>query len=144
MSSQAVINPPKATGRPKLQLKEREIANYAKLGASNREIAGMMGCDEGTIRGRFSALLTKARSSRKISLRKLQWAAAKKGNPALLIFLGKNELEQTDKSAVEHTGTDGKPIEVTHKFDDARFAELYQRRTRGNLPSPQEAAADRN
>ncbi len=90
--------------RPKLQLNAKEIENYAKLGATNREIARMLGCDEGTIRGRFSANLNKARADRKITLREAQWKAALAGNPALLIFLGKNELKQTDKKAVEHSG----------------------------------------
>lgn len=83
--------------RPKLEINEREVENYAKLGASNVEIAGMVGCDEGTIRGRFSEILIKARSTRKIKLREMQWKLAEKGNLGMLIWLGKNELGQADK-----------------------------------------------
>ena len=39
----------------------------------------------------------------KLSLRQLQWKNAASGNTALLIFLGKNFLGQTDKSQVDHT-----------------------------------------
>ncbi len=40
----------------------------------------------------------------KLSLRQLQWKNAASGNTALLIFLGKNYLNQTDKSQVDMTG----------------------------------------
>lgn len=83
--------------RQKLNFNEKEIANYARLGCSNREIADMLGCDEGTIRKRFSALLAKARGWRKAKLRELQWKAAEAGNPTMLIWLGKNDLGQSDE-----------------------------------------------
>lgn len=109
--------------RPKLAINEREIENYAKLGATNREIARMMGCDEGTVRGRFSAILDKARALRKISLRQAQWKAAMKGNPAMLIFLGKNELKQSDKQAHEITGKNGGPIRSMTSVDLRNLSE---------------------
>jgi hypothetical protein len=82
--------------RPKLEISPKVVFNYAKLGATNREIAGFFGCDESVIRRRFPAELTKARAARHMTLRKWQFALARKGNATMLIWLGKNELKQSD------------------------------------------------
>jgi hypothetical protein len=87
----------KRVARPRLNIDPKLVENYARLGASNTEIADCFGCDEGTIRKRFSEILAKARATRKRSLRRMQWAAAKKGNVTMLIWLGKNELKQTEQ-----------------------------------------------
>lgn len=102
--------------RHKIEFNENEISNYAKLGASNCEIAHMLGCDEGTIRKRFSELLQKSRASRKIKLRQLQWALAEKGNLGMAIWLGKQELGQVERVETknEHTGADGQALELVH------------------------------
>lgn len=46
----------------------------------------------------------------KMSLRRMQWRAAEKGNPALLIWLGKQLLGQVDKQEIGGPG--GGPIPV--------------------------------
>lgn len=51
------------------------------------------------------------RGEGRISLRRNQFKAADNLNPALLIWLGKQELGQRDK--FEHTGPGGGPIQVT-------------------------------
>jgi hypothetical protein len=90
------------TGRPKFKIDLKLVENYARLGASNREIADMLGCAEATIRANCGAVLAKARAVRRTAIRKFQWDAAKALNPAMLIWLGKNELGQVDK--FEHVG----------------------------------------
>ena len=44
------------------------------------------------------------------SLRRMQYAAAQAGNPTMLIWLGKQHLEQKDQSRQEVTGKDGAPL----------------------------------
>ncbi len=100
-------------GRPQLKIDAKQILNYASLGASNRDIADLLGCDEGTIRKRFSAELTKGRANRKNELRQMQWDAAKSGNVTMLIWLGKNDLGQKDQQDVVHEGAI--KIEVVYK-----------------------------
>lgn len=85
---------------------EVEVARLARDGASNREIAALVGCDEGTIRGRFSATVTKMRAERRIWLRARQNKLADEGNVTMLIWLGKNELEQTDRAAAQPPAED--------------------------------------
>jgi hypothetical protein len=95
--------------RPKLQIDERTVEGFARLGATNREIAGHFNCDETTIAKRFSSILIKARANRKIRLRQLQWQLAEKGNLGMLVWLGKQELGQTEKTEVKDA-TENKTI----------------------------------
>ncbi len=88
---------PKKT-RPLLAIDHEQVTKLAERQWRNREIAAFFNCDEGTIRKRFSASLEKGRDSGKGKLRDLQWKAALNGNTAMLIFLGKQYLDQADKT----------------------------------------------
>jgi hypothetical protein len=98
----------------------------ALSGCSNREISDYFNCDEGTIRKRFSAILTKARAERAWTLRRQQTALAKKRNATMLIWLGKNELSQSDRQTHEHTGKDGGPIEHKHVITPDEVRKSYE------------------
>ncbi len=60
------------------------------------------GCSEATIRQRFFDSVTKGRAERKITLHQRQYEAADGGNIAMLIWLGKQELGQSDKIEQKH------------------------------------------
>ena len=105
----------KKTGRPKREFTEAQIRKMKQLalaGCQNNTIATIMDIPIETLTRRFGKLLTKKRCERKLKLRKQQHAAADKGNPALLIFLGKNYLDQADK--------------VEEKLHVTGIAELYK------------------
>ena len=68
---------------------EQQVMAAAFQGSPDREIAGILGCAESTLRARFSAELRKQRALRRLAIRSWQQSAAKKGNPAMLIWLGK-------------------------------------------------------
>ena len=89
-------------GRPRLDIDAVQVRKLARMGASNVDIADFFGCDEGTIRRRFSENLTKGRAERKLALRAWQWRAAEAGNVAMLIWLGKQELGQSDRVEARH------------------------------------------
>jgi len=94
-------------GRPPHTYTEDQINQMSQLalsGCQNNTIASIMEIDKDTMLVHFKQLLTKKRCERKYNLRKQQDAAAKKGNPALLIFLGKNELGQADKQDLNLSG----------------------------------------
>lgn len=82
----------------------REVQNYASLGCPNTEIAIMVGTSENTIRRRFGEVVDKGRAKRRATIRGWQYEAAKKGNVAMLIWLGKQELGQSDKQENTHDG----------------------------------------
>lgn len=96
----------------KLPIDENLVADMALSGCPNTEIAALLGCDEGTIRKRFSDLLVKKRAERCWILRKKQIELAEAGNPTMLIWLGKNILNQRDSQDVQHEGT--VKLEVTY------------------------------
>ena len=91
-------------GRPKkYNLDTKQIEQLASFGCTNIEIASFFGCDESLIRKSYSEYIAKGRDSGKIRLRQYQWASAKKGNVAMLIWLGKQMLGQTDKQEITTT-----------------------------------------
>ena len=63
-------------------------------------MASFFGCDESLIRKSYSESIAKGRDNGKIRLRQYQWASAKKGNVAMLIWLGKQILGQSDKQDI--------------------------------------------
>ena len=83
--------------RPRLKIDPKLVQDLAALGCKTNEIAVTLGCSTDTIERRFAAELAKGRENLKISLRRWQLEAAKKGNVAMLIWLGKQMLGQTEK-----------------------------------------------
>ena len=75
----------------------------ASFGCTYLEIGKYFAVNEAVIRKKYKAEYEQGKEEMKLSLRQLQWKHAGQGNTALLIFLGKNYLNQTDKSQVDHT-----------------------------------------
>jgi transcription initiation factor TFIIIB Brf1 subunit/transcription initiation factor TFIIB len=73
------------------------VEGMASVGATNTEIADVLGVDEGTIRKRFPETLDKARAGLKVRLRRKQIELALEGNPTMLVWLGKQILKQTER-----------------------------------------------
>lgn len=91
---------------PKLRdIDEKEVAQYALAGCYTKTIARLMKVPETTIRRRFKGLISEKRAERKYNLLVAQNKAVEKGNPALLIFLGKNILDQKDTKDIRTSGT---------------------------------------
>jgi hypothetical protein len=88
-------------GRPKIEIDADQVKKLAAMQCTNVEIAAFFNCDEGTIRKRFSDVLSKGRETGKISLRRMQWQSAEKGNTSMLIWLGKQYLGQSDKKDLD-------------------------------------------
>ena len=101
--------------RPKkYDIDPKQVEKLAAYGCTNTEIASFFGCDESTIRKGYSEFITKGKSSGKIRLRKLQWRAAERGSVPILIWLGKQYLDQTDR----------KEIEMNTPIDEITFDEI--------------------
>ena len=90
---------PKAAKKPagKSKLSEAaEVERMAAVGAPDRMIGDALGISVRTIQRKFAAIVRKARALRRVKILEAQMAAVEKGAPALLIWLGKNELGQLD------------------------------------------------
>jgi hypothetical protein len=90
--------------RPKLVIDGEQVQKLASLGCSARDIAYVVGCSVDTLDRRFAAELDKGRAEGRTTLRRRQWKAAMDGNVAMLIFLGKSLLGQTDRADVTSLG----------------------------------------
>ncbi len=84
---------------------EQKMYEYALSGCQNGTISTLMCIPLSTLVRRFGGLLREKRAERKYNLRKAQTDLSI-SNPAMAIFLGKNELDQKDKKEI----TDGKSI----------------------------------
>ena len=91
--------------RPKVPLDEDAIAQMALDGAKNTDIADRLGVDEGTIRKGYSEILRKKRAERRMNLRRKQYEKAIRGDTVMLVWLGKNDLDQSDKQETKHSGS---------------------------------------
>lgn len=107
-------------GRNKIVVPPEEVEHQASLGCSDREIAQYFGVAESTLRYNFSEYLIKGRHQLKVTLRQAQLRTALEGNATLLIWLGKNILQQTDTGAYSD---EIKPLPWTDDIDDAVVAE---------------------
>lgn len=83
--------------RPKKQIDPKLVQDLAAIGCKTTEIATIVGASVDTLDRRFAAEIEKGRSNLRASLRRWQLEAAKKGNVAMLIWLGKQMLGQTEK-----------------------------------------------
>lgn len=100
-------------GRPRMEFDLGEVEKLGMLGATAPEVAAWFGCGLRTIErrmgegedGEFRRAYEKGLGRLKISLRRQQIEAAKGGNTAMLIWLGKQLLEQADKREVKEDAT---------------------------------------
>jgi len=89
-------------GPGKLKLApEKLVTQMAMSGLNNTEIAEAIGVTDETLKKHFRQNLTKGRRKLKIKLRRKQIEIALQGNVAMLIWLGKQYLDQKDRSDEE-------------------------------------------
>ncbi len=99
--------------RPKkYDIDTEQLEKLAELGCTNIEIASFFGCSDSLIRKRYSEYVLKGKEKGKIRLRQWQMRAARNGNAALLIWLGKQILGQADRKEIEFSDNQIKEIKM--------------------------------
>lgn len=96
-------------GRPKVILDWEQIDKLCNLHCTGEEIASFLGVDYDTLQNHckrdfkinFSEYIRQKSAGGKISLRRRQYSAAMEGNTTMLVWLGKNWLNQTDQVTLE-------------------------------------------
>jgi len=73
---------------------EANVSAAAYNGASDRVLAGLFGCSIDTVMRHFGQTIRKQRALRQLAISAAQQKYALKGNPALLIWLGKQPAEK--------------------------------------------------
>jgi hypothetical protein len=102
-------------GRNKTVVPPDEVEHLASLGCSDREIAQYFDISESTLRYQLSSFLIKGRHNLKTTLRQAQLRVALEGNPTMLIWLGKNILQQNDNGTASD---DKRPLPWTDNMDN--------------------------
>ena len=109
--------------RPKIEIDFKLVENLCEIQCTGEEIASVLEIDYDTLNSRvkeeygisFSEYYKKKSEAGKMSLRRMQWKAAERGNTTMLVWLGKQYLGQKDKS--ELSGDSDSPIIVKFKDD---------------------------
>lgn len=116
----------KPAGRPRIELNEDQAEQLATIGCTDEEIGLVLGCSPDTVSRRkadtpeFAARLAKGRATLKSSLRRAQYESGIKHlNVKMLIWMGKQLLDQRDRQSHEITGPDGGPVQLVTP-DEAR------------------------
>lgn len=104
---------------PKRDINEKEVAKYALAGCYDKTIARLTGIPETTLKRRCGDLIASKRAERKYNIRKAQTESVAKGVPQMLIFIGKNELDQTDRQDINLGGNVSISLE-REKSDDSK------------------------
>lgn len=77
------------------------LENLGAVGCTIAEVAGFFRCSERTIYTRIKtdpwrSAWERGQGRGRATLRRMQWKAAQRGNPTMLVWLGKQMLGQTD------------------------------------------------
>lgn len=96
--------------RPLIPIDWPKVDNMAAIQCTGEEIAGVLGISYDTLQRAskrelgvpFADYIAQKRSGGKMSLRRKQYSTAMEGNPTMLVWLGKNWLNQTDKQDIVH------------------------------------------
>lgn len=90
--------PKRGRGRPRIEFDKKLVRTLAGYGCTHEEIARALGVCEQTIKRNAREELDAGYADIRCSLRRWQYASAKGGNTAMLIWLGKQYLGQRDKA----------------------------------------------
>jgi hypothetical protein len=112
----------KKMGRPVIRLDWRKVEKLCEIHCTQVEIANVMGCSVDTLAHRikkhfgitFPEYFDQKSARGRISLRRRQFTAAMKGNISMLIWLGKNLLNQRDR--VEQINVNDPLEELVQEF----------------------------
>lgn len=107
-------------GRPRFDFSDKLplVRKLASIQCTDEEIAAGLGCSQDTLaRGRkrepdLDAAILDGRANGRMSLRRAQYRKAMEGNPAMLIWLGKQVLGQRERAELETPEDTPAAIEV--------------------------------
>ena len=126
--------------RPKKPIDFNLVDKLLMIQCTGEEIAACLNIDYDTLEARvkqlfkmsFSDYSVLKRAGGKASLRRMQWKKAESGDSTMLIFLGKNYLNQSDKNIVENIET-----RILKKEDvDKYLAQIEEKEKRKVIQMP--------
>ena len=94
---------------------EKRVYDMIYTGTSVERIAMTFNVTRNTMYNKFRQVIGTAQLNREMDLRRAQRSAALGGNATMLVWLGKNELGQTDSGIGQDSGEDVSEITFTVK-----------------------------
>jgi len=76
---------------------EKQVEKLASYGLTNKEISEALGYDDSTLKRKFEIFLIKGKVNLNQRLKRKQIQVAMGGNVSMLIWLGKQYLDQSEK-----------------------------------------------
>jgi hypothetical protein len=104
-------------GRPQKDIDPEQVRALAAIHCTLAEIGAVLDCSVDTLERHFADIIEKGKQQGRMSLRREQWKAARAGNVTMLIWLGKNLLQQRDVMQLDVASKDGKGLAVTEEYD---------------------------
>lgn len=83
--------------RPRKAIDLATLEKLAAINCSHAEMASVLGCSSDTLERNYAAVIKKGRAQGRMSLKRKQYEVAMTGNVTMLIWLGKQMLDQSDK-----------------------------------------------
>lgn len=122
-------------GRPRKEIDFDQFEKLCLIQCTKEEICAYFDIDDVTLDTRleehyqkgFSEIFKRKRGKGKVSLRRKQYQTALAGNVTMLIWLGKNYLDQTDKikEEVKHELPDAVEVKFKIEGSEAEFLKHY-------------------
>ena len=128
--------------RPLKDINPQQVYRLARIGCTSVEIATVMSCSVDTLERRFADVIKKGREKCKMSLRRLQLKiaftgsnACSAGNPGMAIWLGKQLLNQRERTDLD--------VNFIDSEIERRLAELATR-SEAEIPDSSESVESIN
>lgn len=106
-------------GRPRFEIDYEAVKKLAGIQCTQAEIAAWLGCSVDTLLRdeKFCEIYKSGLENGKMSLRRYQWRALEEGNTTMLVWLGKQYLNQKERN--ELSGQNGGPVELVITWSDS-------------------------
>lgn len=123
--------------RPRKEIDYTQARRLAEIQCTINEIAHVLGVSDTKLKrdAEFREVYDAAREKGRTSLRRMQWNRAKNGSTAMLIWLGKQYLGQTDR--VESAVTISRDV---HSLSDDELAAIIAGGRSGGTATPAQGA----
>ena len=125
--------------RPRKDIDYTQARKLAEIQCTIDEIAHVLGVSDTKLKrdAMFREVYDAAREKGKTSLRRMQWNRAKKGNTAMLIWLGKQYLGQSDKQELSGGLEIERPLK---ELTDEELLRVIQSGRSGGTAAPAHSA----
>lgn len=107
-------------GRKRKDIDVEDVLRLARIGCTTEEMGKFFGVDGSQIRRRWPGLLDQARAASKARLRQAQFDLAINGDKTMLIWLGKQYLQQSETG--ERNSEERQPL----PWSDADIPQEYR------------------